>query len=40
MTGLQLGLIVAFAVVVGTVATVIVGLLIEWSAARHEREGR
>ena len=39
MTGFDLAMMVAAAVVVGTVAVAIVGVLIDRSAARHERSG-
>jgi hypothetical protein len=39
MTGLALAMVVTAAVIVGTAAVVAVGLLIDRSAARHERGG-
>lgn len=40
MSGLQLGLVVAGVVMVGTVIVAILGVLVDRTAARHEREGR
>ncbi len=40
MSELALVVVVVVAVIVGTAAVVAVGLLIDRSAARHERQGR
>jgi hypothetical protein len=39
VSGLSLGLVVAGAVIVGTVILAVLGILIDRSAARYEREG-
>ena len=39
MSGLSLGLVVAGAVIVGTAVIAVLGILIDRSAARYEREG-
>lgn len=39
MTGFQLSMVVAAAVIVGTLAVAIIGVIIDRSAARSERAG-
>jgi hypothetical protein len=39
VTGLELGLVVTAAVIVGTAVVAMIGILIDRSAARAEREG-